>query len=138
MPDCVAIADDTAAEDGGDAYLGYHRDSAPWLTVAHVGDVHLDRRQPDGVDRVADGVGVVSECAGVDDNTIRVASGVEPIDDVTFMVRLERLDLASGLDSPTAASGIEFLEGRGAIDLRRTRSDEVEIRTVDDDESHGR
>ena len=85
---------DLAGADGGDA-----RAAAERLAGVDVREVYLDRRQGDGLDRIAEGDRGVGERARVEDEPARApAVLVEEVDERALVVTLE----AEGTVAPRA------------------------------------
>ena len=59
------------------------------LALVHVGNVHLDDRPVEGVQRVEDGDRRVGEGGGIDDDAGRaLAGGMNEVDDLVFAIAL--------------------------------------------------
>lgn len=132
----VAVSGDAPTEDRGHAHVGDHGDLSPWLTILHIRDVNLDGRDPDCLDRIPDGVRVVREGSGVDDDSVGVPSGMKAVDQVAFMIRLEGVDGCAKIGSPRPAGSIQLFDAGRTVDLGRTHADQVQVGSIDDDDPH--
>ncbi len=110
-----------AAEPGDDAEAdrGEHGRVAERLASVDVGQVGLDDGESGAGDRVAQGVAVVAERAGIEDHAVDLAPrGMEPADQLAFDVRLEVDDVDVGLGGMSPQVGEDVGEGFATVDLR--------------------
>ena len=126
------------AESGDDAqaHRGEHRRVPERLAGVDVGQVRLDDDELGTGDRVAQGDAVVGERAGVEDHAVDVAPGVvQPADQLALDVRLEVDEVDVGLGGVRPQVGEDVVQGVAAVHLGLSRSEQVEIRSVEDE--HG-
>ena len=115
-----------------------HRHAAPLLPLVDVREVHLDHRDREELDRVADRPRVVSPRARVDDHAVRpVERLVAPVDELTLVVRLTRTHGALELARPLVDLGLELGDADPAVERRIAAADHVEVHAVQDNDSHG-
>ena len=101
MVDRPPVAIDPAPVDGVDAGRSNHRRSPPRLAFLHIGDVDLDGRDVDRLQRVVDGVGRVGERPGVEHDAVDVApSRVDAVDEITLVVRLMVVEVNAEFGCP--------------------------------------
>ncbi len=115
--------------------LGHGRDERvvpEVLTLVHVGEVDLDHRQRDGGQRVAEGDRGVGEGATVDDDADAVlASGVDGVEQHPLVVALHRSEIEAEVGGAGPGELLEVSQGLGAVDLRLTCPQQVEVGPVD-------
>lgn len=118
----------------------------PWLPGMNVGNVYFDKRNIDTQQGIADNDTGVGEAAGVDDdnghfigvNVSLLRKGASPscsldtIDDGTFVVGLEGLELKAEVLRLYFRLGLDVGQCRGAIDVRLPKAQKVEVWTVDE------
>jgi len=103
--ECGLVPVDSSAVDRVNACWCQHRIAAPWLPGLHIGYVDFDGGEFGGDDGIVDGVAVVGEGTGVDDETVVGVPGiVEAVDDGALMVGLvaRNLDVSA---SPPLSQG---------------------------------
>jgi hypothetical protein len=102
-----------------------------------VGQVHLDRRHVHRRHRVPQDDARVCQPARVDDQPSNVRPAcVQKIHDGTFRVRLEEFQFHPvPIACNVAQHRFDPGERRGAVDLRLSGPELVEVRTVDDQET---
>jgi len=106
------------------------------LALADVADVHLDDRERAPGDGIAQDDRGVGEPAGIDDGTIRVGVLLQEVDERALVVGLEVRDGMSGAGK--VAAPLDHLgEGRRPVDRGLTRSQRVEVRTIQQEQLHG-
>src|SRR5262245_64737814 len=134
-----------ADAEAAQARLGHRRDVgmvAKPLAREEVADVDLDHRYVDRGDGVANGDRGVGIGAGVDNDPggLLSAGGVDRIDDLAFVVRLQKFDLEGMAAGGLAAKLLHVLERGTAIGVGLARAEEVEIGAVEDVDGfrHGR
>src|SRR5215470_13759930 len=109
------------------------------LAATHVRDVHLDHRQAGRFDGVTQGDRGVGKCARVEhgpDRPPRLDLGaglLYPVDQLAFVVRLPEDRLQAELTGLPPAQVLQLGERRRSVDLRAARSQQVEIRAVQDE-----
>ncbi len=93
------------------------------------------RRRPTRAgDRVTQGDAVVGERSGVEDHSVHRAPGiVEPTDELAFGVGLKVDDRDVGLGGMRTQVGENVGQRVVAVDLRFSRSEKVEVRSVEDE-----
>ena len=105
--------------------------------AAMFGDVDLDRGDVRGLDGVVKCIGIVGEGARIDHDPVAASDRlVEAVDDRSLVVRLEHAHLAAEFGAPLPTHLLEFAECGRPIHLGATRSEEVEVRSVDDEHTH--
>src|SRR5262245_49241254 len=134
-----------ADAEAAQARLGHRRDVgmvAKPLAREDIADVDLDHWHIDRGDGVADGDRGVGIGAGVDDDPggLLGAGGVDRIDDLALVVRLQEFDLEGVAAGGLAAKLLHVLERGAAIGVRLARAEEVEVGAVEDVDGfrHGR
>jgi hypothetical protein len=134
------VAVPSEAGDDAEADGGEHRRVAERLPSVDVRQVRLDDDEAGTGDGVAQGDAVVREGAGVEDHTVDVAAGlVQPADELALDVRLEVDDGDVSLGGVDPEVGDDVGQRVVAVDLRLPGSEEVEVRSVEDENSsrHG-
>ncbi len=98
------------------------------VDVAHV---HLDGGQIHRRDGVAQGVGVVGQRAGVDQDAVGpIARGVDRVNQRALVVRLEDTQLDPRLIRRRLQHRVDLVQRRAAIDARLARAEQVQVRSV--------
>jgi hypothetical protein len=136
--DEVAVPPETG--DDPETYRSEHRRVAERLSRVHVRQVRLDDNEASTGDRVTEGDAVMREGTWVEDDAVDVAAClVEPADELAFDVRLEVDDRDVAGGGVGAQVGEDVVQGVVAVDLRLACSEEVEVRSVEDEDSsrHG-
>src|SRR5579859_1312839 len=94
------------AEPGDDA-VGAHRHERAvpeFLALMDIGDMDLDHRRIEGIERVQDGHGIMREGGRVDDDAARALPRlVDPVHDLVFAVALVEAQLEAELARERAA-----------------------------------
>src|SRR5262245_60083635 len=131
--------------DAAQARLGHRLDVgmvAKALAREDVADVDLDDGHIDRGDGVANGDRGVGIGAGVDDNPASLlgAGGLDRIDDLALVVRLQEFDLEGMAAGSLTAKLLHVLERGAAIGVGLARAEEVEVGAVEDVDGfrHGR
>ncbi len=110
---------------------------AELLAGVDVGDVHLDEGQLGRLEGVAQGQAVVGQGAGVYQDAVGAAGlRLQEIDDLTLVVRLEGRDLGAEFAGPLPHPVLDLFEGDGAVYLRLSLAEQVEVRAVDQQYAH--
>ncbi len=101
--------------------------------------MHLDDGKRHGADRVAKGDRGVGVAARVEDRAIGPPSSVvQVIDELALTVRLVRGDLIADLGGQRRQPLLDLGERRRSVDLGLTRSEQVQVRPVQQQKSHQR
>ena len=118
IADGVGVGLETATRAGlfGDGFD--ERDLPEIIAVLGLGKVNLDRTDLNGLDRIMDGNGGMGVGRGI--------------------VRLPHFGLDSTILRDTLDEIRKIRIGPIAVDLRRTNSEQVEVRPVDNEDLHGR
>src|SRR5439155_14872629 len=104
-----------------------------------VGDVDLDERQSDAGERVVQRQARVRVRASVHERAVdATAHGVYQLDQLAFAVALRELDLDAQLTRHLSQSPLDVLECFVAVELRLARTEQIEIRAIQDGDSHRR
>src|SRR3989304_5826971 len=110
---------------------------AELLSRVDVRDGHLHERQADRRQGIAQGKAVVGESAGVDHGTVGAGSfSLQEVDDLALAVRLEGADISPHLARAPAAPVFDLGEGEGAVPLRLSLAEGVQVRPVDQQYPH--
>jgi hypothetical protein len=136
--DEVAVPPETG--DDAETYRREHRGVAESLPSVDVRQMRLDDDEAGAGDRVAQGDAVVGERPWVEDDPVDTAAGfVESVDELAFDVRLEVDDRDGAGGGVSAQVGEDVVQGVVAVDLWLASSEEVEVRSVEDEDSsrHG-
>src|SRR3984957_631960 len=105
------------------------------LALVHIGNVHLNDRPLEGVQRVEDGDRRMGEGGGIDDDAGgALASVMNPADDLVFAIALMKLDRKPKLTADTAAVRFDVGQRLAAVDLRLALAGQIEIRAVQDND----
>ena len=102
------------------------------FALVDVRDVDLDHRPVEGLERVKDGDGGMGEGGRIDDDARGgVPRLVDPVDQLALVVGLPEVD-----DQPVRGGGrdaqcLDVGEGGGAVDLRLSLAEEVEVGSVE-------
>lgn len=134
----LAVAVKALAHDGRDAGGADEAPLAEILARGDVGDVHLDRRNADGLERVEQGDAGVCIGGGVEDDAvctviIRLLDGV---DELALVVRLVERDVYAALLRVGANEGLQVFVGTAAVDPRLADAQHIEVRTVQNENVH--
>src|SRR5215211_3567403 len=114
----VVVAIGAFAENALGDDIGDHGDPAPFLPLLDVGEMHLDDRHREEVERVADRVAVMRPSPRVDDDAARPpARLVAEIDVLTLAVRLEAANVAAELPGPRVDPGLELVVADAPVEL---------------------
>src|ERR1700722_20623152 len=98
------------------------------LALVHIGNVHLNDRPLEGVQRVEDGDRRMGEGGGIDDDAGgALASACNPVDDLVFTIALMKLDRKPKLTADTAAVRFDVSQRLAAVDLRLALAEQIEI-----------
>src|SRR5690606_31928006 len=109
----------------------HHRAPPERLARVDVGQVHLDGGQPDGRNGVAQRVAVVGERAGINDDGVKSPAGaVKRVDELAFVVRLEKLHFGAQLGGRCGQHALDVRERRVPVYVRLARAEQVQVRTV--------
>src|SRR5690606_29224515 len=96
----------------GDHPIGPKRDIgmvAERLAFMEIGDMNLEHRRVERVQRVENRDGCMGEGGGIDDDAGgRLSRLVDPVDDAVFRVRLVKADLEAELVRGLAAGGLDI------------------------------
>ncbi len=92
---------------------------AELLALVHVGDMHLDDRAFERVERVEDGDRGVGEGGGVDDDAGGAsAASMDPVDDLVLAIALMELDRQPELAADAAAVRLDVGQRLAAVNVR--------------------
>jgi hypothetical protein len=132
--DEVAVAAEASYD--ADAHRGQHGRVAKLFPRVNIGKMRLDDCQPGAGDRVPKSDAVVSKRPGIEDDSVDACSRVvEPSDEFALDVRLKVDDgdiECGGVDTKVGENVIQRVV---TVDLRFSRPEEVEVRSVED--QHG-
>ena len=79
----------------------------------------------------------MSPGAGIHDDPVRpVERVVAPVDVFAFVIRLPATDMAAERGSPLVDAGLELRKGHTAVERRVASCQDVEVRSVQDDDLH--
>src|SRR5688572_11824062 len=102
------------------------------LALVRVRDVQLDDRRLDHVERIEDRHRRMGERRRVDDDAVgAVDAALDPVDDLRLAVRLVERDRQAALVGARPAHFLDLLERGRAVDVRLARAEQVEVRTVE-------
>ena len=103
------------------------------LSLVHVGNVHLDDRPVEAVQRIEDGDRRMGERRWVYDNPRGALAGpVNPVDDLVFAIALMKLDREAECFAYGPAFCLDVGERLAAIKLRLALAEQIEIGAVQD------
>src|SRR5207249_7204411 len=106
------------------------------LARGNLADVYLDHRERGVRHGVAQHDRGVREPARIDDRTSRVAVLLEEVDQCALVVRLEGHEIAPGLTRDLATARLDLLQRRPAVHLRIACAEQVQVRTIYEEELH--
>ena len=105
------------------------------LALVHIGNMHLDDRPFEGVQRIEDGDRRVGEGGGIDDDAGGALAGaVNPVDDLVFAIALMKLDRKPKFAADAAAVRFDVGQRLAAVDLRLALAEQIEIGAVQDND----
>src|ERR1700722_19559861 len=108
-----------------------------WLAGKNIGEVHFDKREGHGRQRVADRQTRVAVGASVDQRAIGTAAErVDGIDERTLAVVLGAVDVDAELRANGRQSPRDVGEGGGAVDRRFSGAEEIQAGAVENRDSH--
>ena len=111
--------------------------AAPFLALVDVGQVHLDERYLEGLERVVDRPRVVRPGAGVDDQPVGGAERLmEEADVLALVVRLAAPHLEVELARPGVDLRLQVLDRLVAVDRLVAPAEQVEVDPVEDVDAH--
>lgn len=107
------------------------------FTSSWVGEVHLDRGETYGRNGVAQRDGCMRVPARVEERPVRPArSVVQMIDELTLAIRLMRGDLIANFGGQLGKRRLDLGQCRAAIDFGFTSPEQIQVRTIQEQESH--
>ena len=114
-----------------------HRVAALGLARVDVREVHLDERQLDRRQRVANGEARVRVRAGVDHDAVDLAAQcVDRVDELALAVVLRELQLRAELRRDSAQRALDVGERLAAVQRRLASAEQIQIRAVEDGDLH--
>lgn len=106
------------------------------LPRMNIGDMTLNERNVNTQQRIANGDACVRECAGVDDNHVNIASCLmNAVDDRALPIRLESVEFRAQVGTLLVAGIDDIVEGCAAVEMGLAGAEEVEVRTVDEEDA---
>lgn len=106
-----------------------------FLTLVNVRNMYLDDRGLDSTDAVVQCHGGMGVGTGVQHDTVHAETGVlHLVDEQTFHIALEIVDFHVGI--AFAQLWQVVFERRAAIDARFTFAQQIEVRTIDNENFH--
>ena len=130
----VAVAPETC--NLPDADRRHYRVAAERFPGMHIRKVDFHRREPHCRQCVPHGQTVVSKGPGVDNHTLGPAGGiVQGVDDCAFVIRLFDPEFDTELPRNGSQAGVDVGKRPGAVHLGLAPSQQVEIGTVNDQNS---
>ena len=128
-----AVAERAEARDHAQGDARHERVLAELLPCEDVREVHLDDGQPRSRERIAQRDTRVSQAAGIDEDAVGPGSGLlDAVDQRPLVIRLEELDLGAPLLGRRGEISVDLLQAGGAVDLGLAGAEQVEVRTVQD------
>src|SRR3954453_910791 len=116
---------------------GADRLPPPLLPLVDVGEVDLDDRDRERLERIVDRPRIVRPRGGVDDDrgdgVVRV---VAPLDELALVVRLAALDGELERPRPLVDAALELRDRQAPVELRVTAAQDVQIDSVEHQDSH--
>lgn len=105
------------------------------FTRVNVGDVDFDDRHVGGLDRVHNGDRGMRIGARVQDDPLRGGAGLlDPVDQIALVVGLPQLDFEAKTSGDGAGPGLDVAKRRRAIDRRLPQAEQVQVRSVEDED----
>src|SRR5271169_5673880 len=96
------------------------------LSLVHVGNMHLDDRTFEGVQRIEDGDRRMGEGGGIDDDAGgALASAVNPVDQLVFAIALMELDRKPEFCADATAVRFDIGQRLAAVNLRLALAEQV-------------
>jgi hypothetical protein len=97
--------------------------------------VHLDDRPVKGGQCVVKSPRIVGQGSGIDDDALNTPTSlVDPVDDLTLVIRLKRLQVETeGLGVSLGLSDV-VVEGRRSVDLGFALAEKIEIGSMDEED----
>ena len=127
-----ALADDAQATEPAE-----HRVATPFLALVDVGQVHLDERYLEGLERIVDRPRVMRPGSRVDDQAVGGAERLmEKADVLALVVRLAAPHLQVELAGPGVDLRLEILDRLAAVDRLVAPAEQVEVDPVEDVDAH--
>ena len=109
----------------------------PGLARRDVRHVDLEHRERHRLDGVVQGDAVLRQPGRVDEGALHgVDALVQLVDEGTFVVRLEALELAAELAGEHLQLGVDLGQRRAAVDVRLAPAKEIEVGAVQDEDLH--
>lgn len=104
-----------------------------FLALMHVGDVYLDYRWLERVQRIENGDRIVGERGRVDHDSARNLTGfIDPVHDLVFAVALMEAKLKLELFRYMATVGLDISQSLVAIDVRLALTEQIKVGAVQD------
>ena len=114
---------------------GDERRVTDFFARENVGDVYFDHFRLDGSYGITDGDGGMCVAAGVEDDAIvREAAFVQLVDELAFHVALEIIEM--DVREEVLQFREVFLERIATVDIRFAPAEQVEVRSVENEDSH--
>src|ERR1700732_3523936 len=130
---CGDVAMGPQAADHGGGGVGDLRMTVVLVAGVDVGDVHLDHRSLERLDRIDDGDRGEGIGGRIDDDGIgALPRRLDQVDQLAFMVRLVKGKRKSKLGRFALASLLDLRQRRGAVNMRLAHAEQVEVGAVED------
>src|SRR4051794_12958966 len=127
-----AMADEASGDEIGDDRL-----APPLLPLVDVGQVHLDDRDRERLERIMDRPRVVRPGGGIDDDRVDgVVRVVAPLDELALVVRLAAQDGELELPRPLVDPALELGDRQPSVQPRVAAAEDVQIDAVEDEHPH--
>ena len=131
--ECEPVTVDSKSADHACGDIGQKGMLAKFLARVHIRQMNLDKRYAGGKEGIAYGDAGVRVGSRVDNDKIDLPGGLlNTVDDIALAVRLEGLQRYFLFLGEFAQLLIDVIEGVGAVDFWFARSQQVQIRTMDD------
>src|SRR6185312_5882964 len=127
-----AMADEARGDEVGDDRL-----APPLLPLVDVGQVHLDDRDRERLERVVDRPRVVRPGGGIDDDRVDgVVRVMAPLDELALVVRLAALHGQLERTRPLVDAALELRDREASVELRVATAEDVQIDAVEHEHPH--
>lgn len=127
------VAHAAQARDGACCHIRKIGVVAECLTAVNIGEMHLDKRNLDGNQGITKRNAGVGQSRRIDDDERRSLyfRGMNPLDELTFMIALEAFDRDAENLTSQGQPVIDVLQAFGAINLGFARSQQIQVGSVE-------